>query len=106
MSLPMLCKLGLSGMAFVGAAIDGFAGNATAELLARWMQEGRLYPLRRGHSALTTAQQEPWVFGDKVEKICRENMELRYRLLPYIYTFFWEAATTRTPILFLVVGGG
>ncbi len=99
MSLPMLCNLGLSGVAFVGADIGGFAGNATAELFARWMQVGMLYPLMRGHSALTTAQHEPWVFGDRVEKICREYIELRYRLLPYLYTLFWEAATTGAPIV-------
>lgn len=99
MSIPMLCNLGLSGVAFVGADIGGFAGNATAELFARWMQVGMLYPLMRGHSALSTAQHEPWVFGDQVEKICREYIELRYRLLPYIYTLFWEAATGGAPIL-------
>jgi alpha-glucosidase len=31
MSLPMLCNMGLSGVAFVGCDIGGFAGNATAE---------------------------------------------------------------------------
>jgi alpha-glucosidase len=98
-SLPMLCNMGLSGVAFVGCDIGGFAGNATAELFARWMQVGMLYPLMRGHSAMTTARHEPWVFGDRVERICREYIELRYRLLPYIYTLFWEAATTGAPIL-------
>jgi alpha-glucosidase len=44
MSLPMLCNMGLSGVAFVGSDIGGFAGNATAELFARWMQVGMLYP--------------------------------------------------------------
>jgi alpha-glucosidase len=39
------------------------------------------------------------VFGDRVERICREYIELRYRLLPYLYTLFWEAATTGAPIL-------
>ncbi|MBD2251333.1 glycoside hydrolase family 31 protein [Nostoc parmelioides] len=99
MSLAMLCNLGLSGVAFVGADIGGFAGNATAELFARWMQVGMLYPLMRGHSALSTARHEPWVFGDRTEKICREYIQLRYQLLPYIYTLFWEAATTGAPIL-------
>ncbi|MEC4818755.1 MAG: glycoside hydrolase family 31 protein [Scytonema sp. PMC 1069.18] len=99
MSIPMLCNLGLSGIAFVGADIGGFAGNATAELFARWMQLGMLYPLMRAHSALTTAQHEPWMFGDRVEKICREYIELRYQLLPYIYTLFWEAASTGSPVL-------
>jgi alpha-glucosidase len=99
MSLPMLCNLGLSGVAFVGADIGGFAGNATAELFARWMQVGLLYPLMRGHSAIDTSRHEPWVFGDRVEQICREAIELRYRLLPYIYTLFWEATSTGAPVL-------
>jgi len=99
MSLPMLCNMGLSGVAFVGCDIGGFAGNATAELFARWMQLGMLYPLMRGHSAMTTARHEPWVFGDRVERICREYINLRYQLLPYFYTLFWEAATTGAPIL-------
>ncbi|QMS88302.1 DUF4968 domain-containing protein [Nostoc edaphicum CCNP1411] len=99
MSLPMLCNMGLSGVAFVGCDIGGFAGNATAELFARWMQVGMLYPLMRGHSAMSTARHEPWVFGDRVEDICREYINLRYQLLPYIYTLFWEAVTTGAPIL-------
>ncbi len=99
MSLPMLCNLGLSGVAFVGADIGGFAGNATAELFARWMQVGMLYPLMRAHSIINSMQHEPWVFGEQVEKICREYIELRYQLLPYLYTLFWEAANTGAPIL-------
>lgn len=98
-SLPMLCNMGLSGVGFVGCDIGGFAGNATPELFARWMQIGMLYPLMRGHSALSTARHEPWVFGDRVEKICQEYINLRYQLLPYIYNLFWEAATTGAPIL-------
>ncbi|MGE5655145.1 MAG: glycoside hydrolase family 31 protein [Actinomycetota bacterium] len=99
LSLPMLCNMGLSGVAFVGCDIGGFAGNATAELFARWMQVGMLYPLMRGHSAMSTARHEPWVFGDRVEKICRDYLELRYQLLPYFYTLFWEASTAGAPIL-------
>lgn len=99
MSLPMLGNMGLSGVAFVGCDIGGFAGNATAELFARWMQVGILYPLMRAHSALSTAQHEPWVFGERVESICREYIQLRYRLLPYLYSLFWQAATTGAPIL-------
>jgi alpha-glucosidase len=99
LSLPMLCNMGLSGVPFVGCDIGGFAGNATAELFARWMQVGMLYPLMRAHSALHTEQHEPWVFGAATEEICREYIQLRYRLLPYFYTLFWQAATTGAPIL-------
>jgi alpha-glucosidase len=99
MSLPMLCNLGLSGVAFVGADIGGFAGNATPELFARWMQVGLVYPMMRAHSSMKTAQHEPWAFGDQVEHICREYIELRYQLLPYLYTLVWQATKTGAPIL-------
>lgn len=99
MSLPQLCNLGLSGIPFVGADIGGFAGNATGELFARWMQIGILYPMMRGHSMAGTEQHEPWIFGDRVENICRQFLELRYRLLPYLYTLFWHSANAGAPIL-------
>ncbi len=99
MSLPMLCNLGLSGVAFVGADIGGFAGDATPEMFARWMQVGMLYPMMRAHSMINTKRHEPWEFGAEVEEICRQYIGLRYQLLPYIYTLFWEAATTGAPIL-------
>ena len=98
-SLPMLCNLGLSGVAFVGADIGGFAGDATPELFARWMQAGMLYPLMRAHSTITSRPHEPWVYGERVERICRAYIELRYRLLPYLYSLFWQASTMGTPIL-------
>ncbi|MGF1677490.1 MAG: TIM-barrel domain-containing protein, partial [Rivularia sp. (in: cyanobacteria)] len=99
MSLPMLCNLGLSGVAFVGADIGGFAGDASPELFARWMQMGMLYPLMRGHSMIETKRHEPWEFGREVEDICRKYIELRYQLLPYFYTLFWQAANKGEPIL-------
>ncbi|MBW4468068.1 MAG: glycoside hydrolase family 31 protein [Pegethrix bostrychoides GSE-TBD4-15B] len=99
LSLPMLCNLGLSGVAFVGADIGGFAGDATPELFARWMQVGMLYPMMRAHTTITSRAHEPWVYGEQVERICREYIELRYQLLPYIYSLFWQASTTGAPIL-------
>lgn len=98
-SLPMLANMGLSGVPFVGCDIGGFFGNATPEMFARWMQAGVLYPFMRGHSELGSKAHEPWIFGERVKRICREYIELRYRLLPYIYSLFSEAATTGAPIL-------
>ncbi len=99
LSLPMLCNLGLSGIAFVGADIGGFAGDASPELFARWMQVGILYPMMRAHSTITSRPHEPWVYGERVEQICRKYIELRYRLLPYLYSLFWQASVTGAPIL-------
>lgn len=99
MSIPMLCNLSLSGVAFCGTDIGGFIGNADGELFTRWMQMGVLYPFSRGHSAQGSERHEPYIFGPEVEGICRRYLELRYRLLPYLYTLFEEASRTGSPIL-------
>ena len=98
-SLPMLMNLGLSGVPFVGADIGGFAGDVDGELLVRWIQAGAFYPFCRNHSARSTRNQEPWMFGEEVEAICRKYLELRYRLLPCIYNLFYEASETGAPIM-------
>ena len=92
-------SLGVSGMPFVGADVGGFVGTPSGELVARWTQLGALTPLFRNHSAVDTPRQEPWLFGDEVERVCRQAIELRYRLLPALYTALWQAATDGTPIL-------
>ncbi|GAC1470343.1 MAG: glycoside hydrolase family 31 protein [Ktedonobacteraceae bacterium] len=99
MTMPQLMNMGLSGVPFVGTDIGGFNGNASGELFARWMQLGALSPFSRGHTSTATELHEPWAFGPRVEAICREFLRLRYRLLPYLYTLFWEAAQRGIPVL-------
>ena len=98
-SLPMLVNMGLSGMPFVGVDIGGFAGDTHAELLARWFQAGAFYPFCRNHAISGSNAHEPWAFGPQIEAICRRYIELRYRLLPYTYNLFREAALTGAPIM-------
>ncbi|HOX28804.1 MAG TPA: glycoside hydrolase family 31 protein, partial [bacterium] len=99
MSVPQLCNLGLSGAPFVGADIGGFGGNCTPELYARWIQLGVFYPFCRTHTMLLSHPQEPWSFGSRVTRIAREYISLRYRLLPYIYNTFHEAARDGAPVM-------
>jgi alpha-glucosidase len=97
-SIPMVLNLGLSGQPFSGPDIGGFADNATPELFARWMGIGSLLPFARGHSIKDSVDHEPWSFGAACERACRLALERRYRLLPYLYTLFHEAATAGLPI--------
>ncbi len=99
MAMPQLMNIALSGVPFVGVDIGGFAGNASGELFARWMQMGILSPFCRGHTTHFSRDQEPYAFGQEVEDICRTYLELRYRLMPYLYTLFWEASERGTPVL-------
>lgn len=94
----MLMGLGLSGMPFVGSDIGGYSGNATAELFARWMEVGALSPFARAHVTNGVPDQEPWAFGQEVEDISRHRLRERYRMLPYLYALFAEAAASGAPV--------
>lgn len=99
MAIPMVLNLGLSGVAFAGPDIGGFAHHTSGELLARWTQMGALFPYCRNHSEWNTIRQEPWCFGPEVEEICRTYIRLRYRWMPYLYSLFREAAETGLPVM-------
>ena len=98
-SIPMSLNLSLSGQPFNGPDIGGFAGNATPELYAHWIAVGAFYPFSRAHSTKGSVNQEPWSFGQEVETVSREALQRRYRLLPYIYTLFWESSNTGMPVM-------
>ncbi|MGC9333074.1 MAG: glycoside hydrolase family 31 protein [Anaerolineae bacterium] len=99
LGVSVCLNLGLSGIAFCGPDVGGFAGDCTGELLARWTQVGALTPFFRNHSAHGTAHQEPWTFGEPYESICRRWIEFRYELLPYLYTAAWQATQTGLPMM-------
>ncbi len=91
---------GMAGIPFWGSDIGGFgfAGQCTAELYIRWFQFGAFCPLCRPHGDQTELR-EPWQFGPQCEAICRTYLELRYRLLPYIYSCAHQACTTGLPLM-------
>jgi alpha-glucosidase len=99
MSIPMSLNLGLSGQPFSGSDIGGFFGKSNSELFAHWIAVGAFYPFARAHAYNMAKDEEPWAFGKKVEAVSRIALERRYRLLPYIYTLFREAAVNGMPIM-------
>ena len=96
-SISTLLGLGLSGFAFVGSDIGGFADSASAELYTRWLQAGVFYPFMRSHSEFGAPDKEPWAFGFQFEEVNRHAIELRYRLLPHIYNVMRQASETGLP---------
>ncbi|MDQ7026073.1 MAG: glycoside hydrolase family 31 protein [Anaerolineae bacterium] len=99
LSISMVLQMGLSGISFTGADVGGFEGDTDGELLTRWTQAAALHPFFRNHSAIGTARQEPWSFGQPYENCIREAIELRYRLLPYLYTAFAQCSYYGYPII-------
>ncbi len=95
----MVQRLSSSGVSFCGADTGGFLGIATGELFCRWMQMAAFHVFFRNHTNGEYGGQEPWRFGEEVERITRRAIEERYRLLPYIYTQFHHYSAEGTPII-------
>lgn len=93
----------MSGIPFCGTDIGGFSGEPDGELFTRWIQMGTFSPFMRAHSAGDTKEREPWSFGEPFTAINRKFIELRYKLLPYLYSTFWEHHRYGFPILRPVV---
>lgn len=99
MAIPMLLNLGISGFSFSGTDVGGFSFDTTPELMARWMQVGAFSPLFRNHSCVHTRDQEPWALGDETLAVSKKFIELRYRLLPYLYDCFRTGSQNGLPVL-------
>ncbi len=92
-------RLSISGMSFIGSDIGGFIETPDGELYIRWLQLGIFHPFCRTHSSGDHGDQEPWSFGEPYTSLARKFIELRYQLLPYMYTTFWQYVDQGTPML-------
>ncbi|WP_316929012.1 TIM-barrel domain-containing protein [Nitritalea halalkaliphila] len=96
--IRLINSLGLSGVPFSGYDVGGFAGEASKGLFARWMSLAAFSPFYRAHSMINSNAAEPWAFGEEVEEISKNYMQLRYRMLPLLYSAFREATRTGLPV--------
>ena len=119
--VPVAINTGLSGLPYWGTDIGGFVPTAeyTGELYVRWFQFGAFCPVFRSHGR-NWHLHLPWGWdgGDggppetqnfkadpaelhdtQVEPICKQYLELRYRLMPYLYTAVRETHDTGMPIM-------
>ena len=94
----MVNSLGITGMSFTGVDIGGFSGNPTPELMVRWNSLGVYTPMFRNHAMQGTVYREPWRWGEENEAIIKKDIEQRYRLLPYIYSGFYQSQQTGMPL--------
>lgn len=67
---------------------DEYTNPEYRELLTRWFEYGTFCPIFRIHGYRTHT--EIWNFGPEFEKIARKYINLRYQLMPYIYSEAWE----------------
>lgn len=124
--VPVGINFSLSASPFWGTDIGGFfpTRELTGELYTRWFQFGAFCPIFRSHGrAWHTRLPWGWNTGElgpdeippgrrgmaapdpselrnpEVEPICKEYLQLRYRLMPYLYTLVREAYDTGMPIM-------
>ncbi len=88
--------IGLSGFPFYAHDIGGFSGLPDGELYVRWAQLGLLSSHARAHGS---PPREPWEFGEEVEAVVRRWVEMRYRLLPYLWTEAASSGRTSQPLV-------
>ena len=90
LSLQQMPALNMCGFLYSGSDIGGFGADCTEDLMARWLSLAILTPLYRNHACAGTRLQELYQFQnlDSFRKI----IELRYALIPYIYSEFMKAA--------------
>ena len=84
--------------AYVSEDLGGFGGEVEQDQYARWVQYGTLSPLFRLHCGLGAARM-PWAFDIATEKIARDFLKMRYRLLPVLYNSAREHFEAGIPIV-------
>ncbi len=94
----MVTNLGLVGIPFCGYDVGGFLGDTSPYLFARWIQMAAFAPFFRIHKMVNSKDSEPWSYGEEVEAIAKNFIELRYRLMPYLYSLFFEASQSGMPV--------
>ena len=67
------------------------------ELLTRWYQWGAFNPIFRIHGY--QSETEPWHYSQMVQDNMKEMLNLRYRLLPYIYSEAWQVTKNGSTIM-------
>ncbi|MFH1051784.1 MAG: TIM-barrel domain-containing protein [bacterium] len=97
--IPGMLGMQMSGLSMFSTDVAGFFGNwdINSELYIRWFQFGTFSPIMRLHMGGTDLV-EPFHHDKRTQDIVREFIKLRYKLLPYNYTLFWENSETGTPL--------
>ncbi|WP_029324620.1 glycoside hydrolase family 31 protein [Butyrivibrio sp. AE3004] len=90
LNIQQMPALNMCGFLYCGADIGGFGADTTEDLMMRWTEFGIFTPLFRNHSALGTRRQELYRF--KNIPAFKKMIELRYALIPYLYSEFMKAA--------------
>jgi alpha-D-xyloside xylohydrolase len=103
--IPAGLNYSISGMPYWTTDIGGFisGGNLNdpkfRELFVRWFQFGAFSPIFRVHGTRNPDENELWSYGPEAQKILVDYDNLRYRLMPYIYSQAWQVASNHGTLM-------
>lgn len=89
-------SFGLSGFTFWSHDAGGFVAAPSADLYRRWLAFGMLSSHSRCHGI---GPREPWEYGNEFMDDFRRIVEMRYRLMPYIYAQAKDSSERGLPML-------
>ncbi|MDP4185680.1 MAG: glycoside hydrolase family 31 protein, partial [Bacteroidota bacterium] len=96
--IPIMTIMGLSGIPYMHSDLGGFAaGVKDEELYTRWLQMGVFNPVFRPHGE--SIPSEPIFFNDTTQRIVKEYIRLRYRMVPYNYSIARNHNLTGDPLV-------
>ncbi|XP_054598752.1 sucrase-isomaltase, intestinal isoform X2 [Nothobranchius furzeri] len=98
-SIIGMMEFSLFGISYTGADICGFFNEAEYEMCLRWMQLGAFYPYSRNHNGKGSPRQDPVAWDDAFASASRDVLNIRYTLLPYLYTLMFEAHTKGSTVI-------
>jgi alpha-D-xyloside xylohydrolase len=90
-------SLGLSGFGFWSHDISGFEKTATPDLYRRWAAFGLLSSHSRLHG--NESSRVPWLFGEESTDVLRFFVQLKCRLMPYLFSAAAEASRDGIPMM-------
>ncbi|KAK4462202.1 family 31 putative glycoside hydrolase [Cladorrhinum samala] len=97
-SIPQALSFSIFGIPMFGVDTCGFNGNSDYELCSRWMQLSAFFPFYRNHNAIGAISQEPYVWSSVIDAT-RTAMDIRYSLLPYMYTLMQRASLDGSTVM-------
>lgn len=94
----MLAFAAVHAAPMVGSDVCGFNGAARETMCARWALLGAFQPFYRNHADVSAPDQEFYRWP-LVAEVARKAVDVRYRLLDYLYTAMWRASGDGSPVV-------